>query len=184
MGETPDEIRDEIEETRGRMSETAEAIGYRADVKSRAKESIAEKKDAVVGSLSESRDAVVGKADSLVSRVGGVVPDAREVKQGAAKVGLSRENPLGLAAVGIAIGFVVGTLLPKTQAENRTLGPISDEVTDKAKEAAQESIERGKAVAQDAIDAAAQTVKERGEEEAQELSSSLKEKAQEVGRSE
>jgi hypothetical protein len=182
MGETPDEIREEIEETRDRMSDTAEAIGYRADVKSRMKESVAEKKDALVESLGEGRDAVVGKADSLVSRVGGIVPDSKGVKDGAAKVGLSRENPLGFAVAGVAVGFLIGTLLPKTDAEDRTLGPVSDEVTDKAKEAAQESIERGKSVAQDAIDAAARTVEERGGQEAQELSSSLKEKAQEVGR--
>ena len=35
MGETPDQIRDEIEQTRDRMGDTAEAIGYKADVKSR-----------------------------------------------------------------------------------------------------------------------------------------------------
>ena len=32
MGEDPRQIRREIEETRGRMTETVEAIGYRADV--------------------------------------------------------------------------------------------------------------------------------------------------------
>ena len=35
MGETPDDIREEIEETRARMGDTVEAIGYKADVKSR-----------------------------------------------------------------------------------------------------------------------------------------------------
>ena len=97
MGETPDQIRDEIEQTRARMSDTAEAIGYKADVKSRMKESVAEKKDAVVGTISDGRDAVVGTADSLVSRVGGIVPDSQEVKEGAARVGVT-ENPLGLAS--------------------------------------------------------------------------------------
>ena len=85
MGETPDQIRDEIEETRSRMSETAEAIGYKADVKSRMKESVAEKKDSLVGSISEGKDAVIGTADSLVSRMGGIVPDSGDVKDGAAR---------------------------------------------------------------------------------------------------
>jgi hypothetical protein len=40
MGETPDNIREDIEETRARMGETAEAIGYKADVKSRVKDTI------------------------------------------------------------------------------------------------------------------------------------------------
>ena len=36
MGKAPDEIRGEIEDTRERMTETAEAIRYRADVQTRA----------------------------------------------------------------------------------------------------------------------------------------------------
>jgi hypothetical protein len=35
MGEAPDHIREDIEQTRGRMGETVEAIGYKTDVKSR-----------------------------------------------------------------------------------------------------------------------------------------------------
>ena len=182
MGETPNDIRDEIEDTRARMSETAEALGYKADVKSRAKESIGEKKDSIVGTISSGKDSIVGAADSVVSRVGGIVPDTDNVKQGAARVGVTRENPLGLALAGAAAGFVLGTLLPKTNAENRTLGPLSDQVTDKAKEAAQESFERGKTVAQEALAAAAETAQDRGQEEVQAMQSSLQDKAQEVGR--
>ena len=63
MGETPDHIREDIEETRARMGDTVEAIGYKADVKSRMKDTIGEKKDAVVGG-----------ADALVSRVSGAAP--------------------------------------------------------------------------------------------------------------
>jgi hypothetical protein len=164
MGETPDQIRDEIEQTRARMSDTAEAIGYKADVKSRMKESVAEKKDAVVGTISDGRDAVVGTADSLVSRVGGIVPDSQGVKDGVARVGVSRENPLGLAIAGVAAGFVLGTLLPKTRVENETIGPVSDQVTDKAKEAAQESLERGRRRPGGGA-AAADTAREKGGEE-------------------
>ena len=57
------------------MGDTVEAIGYKADVKSRMKESVGEKKDSLIGAISGGKDAVVGKADSLVSRVGGIVPD-------------------------------------------------------------------------------------------------------------
>lgn len=91
-----------------------------------------------------------------------------------------RENPLGLAIAGVAAGFVLGTLLPKTRVENETIGPVSDQVTDKAKEAAQESFERGKAVAQEAAAAAADTARERGGEEVEGMSASLQEKAQEL----
>jgi hypothetical protein len=181
MGETPDDIRAEIEETRARMGDTVEAIGYKADVKSRMKESVADRKDSLLGSLGHGKDAVVGKADSLVSRVGGVVPDGQQLQSGAAKAGVSKENPLGLAVAGAAVGFVLGTLLPKTRVEDEKLGELSDQVTDMAKEAGQDAFDRGKSVAQEALGAAADTVQERGKQEAEELSADLQDKAQEIG---
>jgi uncharacterized protein DUF3618 len=172
MGETPDHIREDIEETRARMGETVEAIGYKADVKSRMKESIVQKKDAVVGG-----------ADSLVSRMSGVVPDRQQVQTGAQKVGVSRQNPLGLAIAGAAVGFVTGTLLPSTTVEDERLGEMSDQVGEKAREAGQEALDRTKGVAREAVDNAKQTVEERSGDEAQQLTSSLRDKAQEVGSS-
>ena len=165
MGETPDHIREDIEETRTRMGEAVEAIGYKADVKSRVKESVVEKKDAVV------------------SRVTGAVPDRDQMKSGARKVGVSKENPLGLAVAGLAAGFVVGTLLPATSVEDERLGEMSDQVGEKAREVGQETVDRTKEVARGAVDSARETVQERGGDEAQQLTSSLRDKAQEVGSS-
>ena len=82
MGETPDDIREEIEATRERMGDTVEALGYKADVKSRVKDSVGNKKDSLVGAVSGGKDAVVGRADSIVSRVGGIVPEGEQVKGG------------------------------------------------------------------------------------------------------
>jgi hypothetical protein len=166
VGETPDDIREEIEETRARMGETVEAIGYKADVKTRMKESISDKKDAVVG-----------KADAVVSRLSGAVADGQQLKGGAQKVGVSHENPLGLAVAGMAVGFVVGTLLPSTRMEDEKVGAVSDQVVDSAKEAGQEALDRTKSVAQEAVQSATQTVQESGQDQAQEMASSLREKA-------
>ena len=160
MGETPDNIREEIEETRARMGETVEAIGYKTDVKSRVKENIADKKDAVV------------------SRVTGAVPDGEQLKSGARKVGVSKQNPLGLGIAAAAVGFVVGTLLPSTNVEDERLGEMSDQVGEKAREAGQEALERGKDVAREAVDSAKDTVGEQTGSQAEEMASSLRDKAQ------
>ena len=40
MGEDPDRIRQEIEQTRAEMGETVDALSYKTDVKARAKDSI------------------------------------------------------------------------------------------------------------------------------------------------
>ena len=163
MGETSDHIREDIEETRERMGETVEAIGYKTDVKSRVKENIAEKKDAVV------------------SRVTGAVPDGQQLKSGARKVGISKQNPLGLGIAAVAAGFVAGTLLPSTTVEDEKLGEMSDQVGEKAREAGQEALERGKEVAREAVGTAKETAGEKTGDAAQEMSSSLRDKAQEVG---
>src|SRR6266508_1440523 len=52
MGQEPDDIRQEIEQTRAEMSETVDAIGYKADVPSRAKEKVSEKVDNVKATVS------------------------------------------------------------------------------------------------------------------------------------
>jgi outer membrane murein-binding lipoprotein Lpp len=162
VGETSNHIREDIEQTRGRMGETVEAIGYKTDVKSRVKDNMAEKKDA------------------LVSRVSSAIPDGEQVKSGARKVGLSKQNPLGLGIAAVAAGFVVGTLLPSTGVEDERLGEMSDQVGEKAREAGQEALERGKDVAREAVDSAKQTAGERTGSEADEMASSLRDKAQEV----
>ena len=103
-----------------------------------------------------------------------------QVKGGAQKVGVSTENPLGLAVAGAAVGFLVGTLIPSTRVEDEKLGDVSDQVTDKAREAGQEALERTKSVAQDAAQSASDTLQERGGSEAQEMASSLRDKATEA----
>jgi ElaB/YqjD/DUF883 family membrane-anchored ribosome-binding protein len=51
MGEDPDAIRDEIADTRERMGDKIDALGYKADVKSRAKDNVSGKVDAVKGQV-------------------------------------------------------------------------------------------------------------------------------------
>ena len=152
MGQDPGQIREDIERTREQMSDTVEAIGYKADVPSRTKEKVTAKKDAVV------------------SKVTGATPDADEVKHGARRAkGIAQENPVGLAIGGAAIGFLVGLALPSTPVEDEKLGPMADDVKAKAQETGREALERGKQVAQDAAEAAKETAQESGQRHGEEL---------------
>jgi gas vesicle protein len=182
MTENPeaDQIREDIKQSRARMGETVEAIGYKADVKSRVKESIAEKKDVVVGTIASGKDTLVGTADSLVTEVTGAIPDSHQVKHGAEKVGVSKENPLGLAIGGAAVGFLAGLLLPSTRVEDEKLGQVSDRVMDQVKETGQDALDRGKQVAQEAVESAKDTAKESGREQGKEVAGNVKETVREV----
>ena len=155
MGQDPEAIREQIEQTREEMSGTVEALGHKADVKGRAKTAISE------------------KTDALKSKVTGATPDTGEVKQGAKQaVGVAQENPLGLAVGGIAAGFLFGMMIPSTRIEDEKLGELSDQVKEQAKETGQDALERGKQVAQEAAQSAGETVKEQGQKQAQEMAQS------------
>ena len=70
MGQDPDAIRAQIEDTRGQMGNTIEAIGYKTDVKSRARDKV---------------NRVMGKANDAT-------PNTGDVKEGAVviDVGINR----------------------------------------------------------------------------------------------
>jgi len=167
VGEEPDRIRAEIEQTRAEMSETVDALGYKTDVKARAKDSIQDKKESVMGVAASAKERLVGAGQT----VGEATPDTEQVKQQARRAtSVAQENPLGLAVGAVAVGFLAGMLIPSTRVEDEKLGAMSDDVMERAKQTGQEALERGKQVAQDA----AETAKDSGREHAQELKESAR----------
>jgi gas vesicle protein len=145
------------------MGDTVDALAYKTDVKSRVKESFADKKERLRGHM-----------QGASSRIGGATPDTGQVKDGAKQaVGIAEENPIGLALGGVAAGFLVGMMVPATKIEDERVGPIADQMKDKAMETGQEAIERGKDVAGQVTEQAVETAKEAGQEQAEELRSSV-----------
>jgi hypothetical protein len=150
MGQDPDEIRQEIASTRTEMGDTVEALGHKTDVTGRAK------------------DAVSDRVESVRSKVTGSTPDSDRIEQGARRAaGIAQENPLGLAIGAVAVGFVAGMLVPSTKIEDERIGPMADQMKDKAREVGQEAVERGKDIAQQA----AETAQEAGREQAEQMRS-------------
>jgi ElaB/YqjD/DUF883 family membrane-anchored ribosome-binding protein len=163
VAQDPNQIRNEIEETRERMSERVDAIGYKADVPSRTKEYVADKKDA------------------LVSKVSGSTPDGDDMKHRAQQAGgIVKENPLGLAVGAAAAGFLTGLLIPSTRVEDEQMGEMAEGVKHQAMEAGREAFERGKHVAGEAAHAATEAARETGRDEGEQLTESLKGRAQET----
>jgi hypothetical protein len=173
MGQEPSQIRQEIEETRAEMGDTVNALAYKTDVKTRMKESIADKRERLVSQIQGSSH-----------RVSDAAPDGQQVKEGARQaVGVAEENPIGLAVGGLAAGFLVGMMLPSSRIEDEQIGPVADQVKETAAETGQEALERGREVAgqvaEQAVEGAKEigqeamdTAKERGQEQAEELKES------------
>jgi ElaB/YqjD/DUF883 family membrane-anchored ribosome-binding protein len=180
MGQETGRIREEIEQTRGRMSDTVDQLASKADVPSRVKESFAEK-----------RERLMSQMRGTASRVDDATPDSDDVRQGARQaVGVAQENPIGLALGGVAFGFLAGMMIPSTRVEDEKLGEFSDNIKDQARETGGEVLDRGKQVAGDAADAAREsaqdavenvreTVKESGQQQAEEMSSSQQDEGSE-----
>jgi ElaB/YqjD/DUF883 family membrane-anchored ribosome-binding protein len=158
MGQDPSQIRNDIDETRARLGDTAEALGHKADVPGRTREAISDRVESVKSTFTGAKDSV---SEST--------PSGGDVKQGARQaVGVAKENPLGLAIGATAVGFVAGLLIPSTRVEDEKIGPMADQLKEQAKETGQEAMERGKHVAQQA----AETVKDEGQKQAQEMAPS------------
>jgi gas vesicle protein len=185
VGQDPDAIREDIEQTRAEMSETVEAVGYKADVPSRAKDKVSETVDNVKNKVSDTatraKEAVTGTTARASDRVVDATPSSGQVKQQARRAaGLAKENPLGLAIGAAAIGFLAGLAAPSTRVENEKLGPVADQVKDKVKETGQEALDRGKQVAQEVASTAADKAKQSAQEQGQGLADSAKQNAQDL----
>jgi gas vesicle protein len=170
MGPDPGEIRQDIERTREQMGDTVEALSYKADVKTRAKDSISGRVESV-----KSRVGLAG------SKVSDATPSGEDVKHGARRAkGIAEENPLGLAIGALAVGFIAGLAAPATRVEDERLGPVADQVKDQAKETGQEALERGKEVARQTAQSAKETAQQAGQEHAEQLKDSASQGAREA----
>jgi len=145
------------------MGDTVDALAHKADVKSRVKESFADKKERLRTQM-----------QGTTSRIEDATPDTGQVKDGAKQaVGIAEENPIGLALGGVAVGFLAGMLLPSTRMEDEKVGPIAEEVREKAIETGQEAVERGKDVAGQVAEQAAETAQDAGQEQAEQMKKSV-----------
>lgn len=169
-----DLMQSEIDGTRSQLGDTVGALGHKADVKGRMAESLSNKKNAVVGVVGSGKNAVVGKVDALVSTVSGVVPDGEQVAAGAAKVGVSKQNPVGMVIGGAAVGLLAGLMIPSTRMEDEQIGDIAEQMKDTVKETGSEALQRSKQVAQDVATAASDSASEQSHELTETLQDNVK----------
>jgi hypothetical protein len=98
-------------------------------------------------------------ADSM-QRTASAVSDSakaagqRTLRSGSAFVDFCREQPMVLAGFGLAMGAMIGALLPTSETEDRLMGETSDRVKERAQDVASEQYEGAKKVGERAFDAA------------------------------
>ena len=132
---------DSLGNARSRIEETAHRMKDKAS-------DVTDKASNLTGSVSD-------KLSSAGQRLNMGTHDASDALQEQARKAQSsfnymlREQPLALAAIGIALGAAIGAALPSTQRENQLMGQASDQLTDKARQVASEGYDKVKEVGAD-----------------------------------
>ena len=183
MGQEPDAIRQDIEQTRTEMSETVEAVGYKADVPSRAKDAVSDKVENMKSKVSDTATRAKG------GRGRNRVPGRRRYPQpGAGQAGGSAGGRHGQGEparaghrrrrVGV-LGRVGRALDPGRGREARPC--VRSGLWTRSRRPAREALDRGKQVAQEVASTATETAKEKTQEHGQDLAESAKQRAQDLG---
>ncbi len=199
MTTNPDQIRAEIEDTRGDLSANVNALADSVRPGNVARRQA----DKVRGSLSDIKDHVMGSSDDDPAGASGPSGAASAVSGAASSVGdavssagdaassvgpmarrQTRGNPMAAGLIALGAGWLLGSLLPATAAEQQAAAalkekaePLTDQVTQVAKDAAdnlkdsaKEAVDQVKSTASDATAA----VKEEAQSGAADVSSSAK----------
>jgi gas vesicle protein len=163
----PDQIRAEIEQTRGELSTDVNALADKVNPSKAAKRQVGR----VRGVANRAKDKVMGAASDLGSSTSSAGSSATSTLSDApAKIqSQTAGNPLAAGLIAFGVGWLVGSLLPVTEQEQQAAGKIKDtampvvsdaakQVADNLKEPAQQSVDAVKETASAAVD----TVKDEG----------------------
>jgi ElaB/YqjD/DUF883 family membrane-anchored ribosome-binding protein len=172
MGQSAEQLRREIEYTRGDLSETLEAIGDRVSPG----RMMERRKNRFVNGLQGVRDRVMGTASDAGTTVGDVAGDAVEtLKQTPDTVRQQAQgNPLAAGAIAVGVGVLLASVFPASEKERRAADQLMDKaepVKDELMETGREMAEHLKEPARDAV----QQVKDTATEGSQSVAETAKE---------
>jgi ElaB/YqjD/DUF883 family membrane-anchored ribosome-binding protein len=156
--DTPANDADETSGSAGRLHDAASAVRDAASAaKHAAGDTLAGAKDKVGAALGSAKDTSSAAYSAARDKTGDAYEAAREKageayetareKASQAKRATSEgieDNPLAALIGGIAVGVLVGALLPRTKREEEALGPIASRLTDAARTAAAAARDAGK----------------------------------------
>jgi hypothetical protein len=157
LTDTRERFRDKAEATRSAAEEASQSVRARA---SDAAASISDR-------AASAYKAAKSGASENYGRIGDQAQQARSstaeaaLRFGQSTAGATRDllqfcktQPLLLAGLGMALGAIIGALIPPTEAEDELMGKTSDQVKDQADNIAKGQIERAKSAADQGLNEA------------------------------
>jgi len=104
---TPEQVAEEIQQTRVQLGDTVAALAEKTDLKAQARQAVHEAKQTVTGKASAVKETVSGKTDELVSSARTATPESAS-DAGHRLAQFALENRPVVAALG---AFVLGLLI-------------------------------------------------------------------------
>lgn len=120
--------------------------------------------DSATGTLGAARDAAGATGKSAYDGGMSAAQGAARKMEGLPRMlsDLLEREPLMTAALGVAVGLAIGTILPRSDIEDEHLGAASDDLKEQAKGMVSEGIDHAKSVASESLDALQQAADDEG----------------------
>jgi hypothetical protein len=154
MGTTPEELKTNIERTRGELTADVDALADRVSPASIARR----RADAVRGSAQGVRDRVMGSVSAASDTAGNAPASVSQKAQG---------NPLAAGLIAFGAGLLVSSLLPSTEAEQQVGTAVKDNAVEPVKAFAQDQAQEAKEALRPAAEEHISQVKESATDAAQ-----------------
>ena len=152
MGQSAEQLRREIEYTRGDLGETLDAIGDRLSPgrmmerrKNRMRSGLQSVRERVMGTVSDTGSvagAVADTAGGVADAAGGAVSTLKETPDTVRQQ--TQGNPLAAGAIAMGVGVLLATVFPATEKERRA----ADQLIDKAEPLTAELKQAGREIAE------------------------------------
>lgn len=145
-----------------KASSAASAVGDKiAGAARTASEKASDLGSTVAGSARRTMDDVTDTARSTARSAAHGAKQAADVTAQAADDAwlYLKDQPLLLMGIGLAVGSILGTALPRTEFEDRLVGDTSDDVKDRAEELLSEGLGEARDLGEKVLDAAADQTK-------------------------
>ena len=172
MGQSTEELSQEIAETRRSMSSNVDALQDKVSPSAM----VERRKAAARSRLQSARERVMGTARDTGSSAAGVAASVKDTAQGAASSTQERIEgaPIAAGLVAFGAGLVLSSLIPASDKEARAAAKVLDVAEEKGAPLVDEARSVGREVAHDVADKASeavQTVKEAATESSERLAS-------------
>jgi len=140
----PDQIRQEIEQTRAELSGDVNALTYKVSPR----RVVGRRVDVARGALRGAKERIMGTASDVGDTASGTMSKVADTATAAPQVVREKTqgSPLAAGLVAFGVGVVISSLLPPTRGEQQLAGQVKEKVGEHADELKQQAAQVGQEV--------------------------------------